>query len=97
MLLLEIFLVFLGILGWVLTIWAAEIIPLFPVFVQKLLISSMLLHYMQKSLIFAGYLGIVLLPLNLLTGNQRWWMSRVAVAMLFVYIHYAWRVYVLKM
>jgi len=97
MLLLEIILMFLGYVGWMLTIWAAELIPILPAFIWKFFVNNMLLYYIQNTLIFAGYLGIVLLILNILTGSKRWWMSRISAAVLLISIHYAWRVHILGM
>lgn len=92
MLLLELSLIFSGVLGCVLTYWTPEFMIMLPGFVQKLFINSYALTYLLNSLKLAGYLGIVFMLLNLLSGNRKWWKSRISVAISIVYFYYAWNI-----
>ena len=90
MLVIELFLLILGILSCVISFWTIEIFELLPGFVQQLFFNNSGWGILIGVLKYAGYIGICLLVLNLVSVLRKWWWSRVSIAFIIVYFHYVW-------
>ena len=90
MFLLELVLLFLGILSCLISYWTPEIFARLPGFIQQLFFNNSGWGILINVFKYAGYVGILLLVFNLVSRNLKWWWGRVYVAFSVVYFHHFW-------